>query len=56
MQNISKYYIKKVKKLFYEKYLYLILLFYKIHKKFRKYINAKYYRMMNKKNTKFTMN
>lgn len=53
MQSIQKQYVEKVEKLSYKEYLRLILLLYKFHNKLRRCTDAKYYKMMNKKNIKF---
>lgn len=53
MQNIQKHYAKKIEKLLYKEYSYLLLLLCIFHEELGRYTGAKYYRMMNKKSIKF---
>lgn len=53
MKNIQKYYIKKVEKLLYEEYLQFVLLLYISYEKLERCIRIEYYKIVNKKSTKF---
>lgn len=53
MQNIQKHYVKKIEKLLYKEYSCLLLLLCIFHEELEEYTGAEYYRMMNKKSTKF---
>lgn len=53
MQSIQEYYVEKVEKLSYKEYLRLTLLLCKSHEKFGECTGAEYYKIIDKKSTKF---